>query len=34
MADIDPAVLLPEAEVMALEAARLFGSDVDWLTRA
>ncbi len=32
--DADPELRSPEAEVMALEATRLFGSDVDWLTRA
>jgi ATP-dependent DNA helicase RecG len=32
--DADPELRSPEAEMMALEAARLFGTDVDWLTRA
>ncbi|MDX6550605.1 MAG: ATP-dependent helicase RecG, partial [Gaiellales bacterium] len=32
--DADPELSSPAAEVMALEAARLFGTDVDWLTRA
>jgi ATP-dependent DNA helicase RecG len=32
--DADPRLESPEAEVMAFEAARMFGADVDWLTRA
>ena len=32
--DQDPDLSSPEAEVMALEAKRMFGEDVDWLTRA
>jgi ATP-dependent DNA helicase RecG len=32
--DEDPELRSAEAEIMALEATRLFGSDVDWLTRA
>ena len=32
--DADPELSSPEAEMMAFEATRLFGSDVDWLTRA
>ncbi len=32
--DGDPELRSPEAEMMALEAARLFGTDLDWLTRA
>ncbi|HET7428137.1 MAG TPA: ATP-dependent DNA helicase RecG [Gaiellales bacterium] len=32
--DADPDLRSPEAEVMALEARRMFGEDVDWLTRA
>ena len=32
--DRDPDLSSPEAEVMAFEVRRLFGTDVDWLTRA
>jgi ATP-dependent DNA helicase RecG len=32
--DADPELQSPEAQVMAIEAARMFGADVDWLTRA
>jgi ATP-dependent DNA helicase RecG len=32
--DADPDLSSAAAEIMALEAARLFGPDVDWLTRA
>ena len=32
--DDDPKLESPQAQVMALEARRMFGEDVDWLTRA
>jgi ATP-dependent DNA helicase RecG len=32
--DADPELRSPEAQVMADEARRMFGDDVDWLTRA
>ena len=32
--DADPDLRSPEAEVMAEEARRMFGEDVEWLTRA
>jgi ATP-dependent DNA helicase RecG len=32
--DVDPDLRSPEAQVMADEARRMFGEDVDWLTRA
>jgi hypothetical protein len=32
--DADPDLRSPEAEVMALEARRMFGEEVEWLTRA